>query len=101
VATAAIERLGVSLFSHKASVVVSNARGPKRTLHIAGGEIKDIMVWAPAPGDIALAVTLMSYAGRVRISVAADAAVIGDPRPIVVEIERELASLAELAYAIT
>lgn len=96
-ALAPIERVGVRTFSHKASVVVSNARGPRRTLHVAGVEIEDILFWAPLPGDIALGVTLMSYAGRVRISVAADAAVIGDPRRIVVGIERELAGLTTLA----
>jgi hypothetical protein len=86
----AIERLGVSLFSHKASVVVSSVRGPGEPLHLGGSLLRDIIVWAPPPGAIALAVTLMSYAGGVRVGVSADARAIGDPGPIARAIERDL-----------
>jgi diacylglycerol O-acyltransferase len=85
-----VERLAVSFFSRKASVVVSSVRGPTGPLHIGGALLRDILVWAPAPGTIALSVTLMSYTDRVRVGVAADERVIGDAAPLVAALERAL-----------
>ncbi len=73
--TRAMEHAGVALFSRKASAVVSSVRGPAAPAHVCGAEVKDIVVWAPAPGSVTLAVTLMSYAGRVRVGVMLDASV--------------------------
>jgi diacylglycerol O-acyltransferase / wax synthase len=89
-----IERLGVSFFSRKATVMVSNIRGPVCPLHLDGVAIRDLIVCAPSPGRIALGITFMSYGGRVRMAVAADASVVGDVRSIVTELERELATLS-------
>lgn len=100
VMTAATERLGVAFFSRKASVTVSNVRGPARALHLGGATVSDLLVWAPSPGSIALGITLMSYAGRARLAVAADAAVIGDARRLVRALERELAALASFAPSV-
>ena len=94
-----VERAGVSFFSRKASVVVSSVRGLARQAHLCGAAVRDIVVWAPASGRIALSVTLMSYADRVRLGVAADGHVIGDARRVAQELERELASIS--AYAST
>jgi diacylglycerol O-acyltransferase / wax synthase len=87
---APLERRLVRFFSRRASVVVSSVRGPLVPVHLGGILVRDVLVWAPAPGRVPLSVTLMSYAGRVRIGVSADAHVIGDPTPIVDELEREL-----------
>ena len=59
------------------------------------------MVWAPASGSIGLSVTLMSYDGRARIGVAADAHAIGDARRIVRELERELERVSSFASTTT
>jgi len=91
---AAVERLGVSFFSRKASAMVSNVRGPAHVLHIAGAAVRDVVVWAPSPGSIALGITFMSYAGRARIAVSADAGVIGNPGGILRALEDELMILA-------
>jgi diacylglycerol O-acyltransferase len=90
-ATAAIERLGVALFSRKASVTVSSVRGPGQRIHLAGLPVEDVIAWAPTAGGISVGVTLTSYAGRVRIAVGVDAGLIGDPREITDGIVRELA----------
>lgn len=99
VATARIERLGVAFYSRKASVMVSNVRGPARSLHVAGATVRDLIVWAPCSGSIALGVTLMSYAGQARLAVLADAGIIGDPRRIVRALELEVAALGTYAAA--
>lgn len=97
--SAAIERAGVSFFSKRASVVVSSVRGPTSPLHLCGAFVRDVLVWSPASGTITLSVTLMSYAGRARIGVAADSRVLGNARRVVAELEREIATLSTFASA--
>jgi len=94
-ATAFVERAGVVLFSRRATVMVSDVRGPTEAVRLGGVGVRDLFVWAPAPGSLPLAISLISYAGRVRVGVLADAKVIGDPRPIAAEIERELSRRCE------
>lgn len=53
--------------------MVSNARGPTRALHLAGAAVRDLVVWAPCSGSIALGITPTSYAGHARIGGAGDA----------------------------
>lgn len=87
---ALVERVGVRLFSRRATVMVSSVRGPAATLALGGVGVRDVLVWAPAPGSIPLAITLFSYAGRVRIGVMADANVLGEPASIAADLERAL-----------
>ncbi|MCW5833214.1 MAG: DUF1298 domain-containing protein [Labilithrix sp.] len=94
-----VERLGVSLFSRRASVTVSSVRGPTRELRLCGAVVRDVVVWAPAAGSIALSVTLMSYAGRARVGVAVDARTIGSARRVVERLERELEQIRAFASA--
>ncbi len=96
-----IERIGVELFSRRASVTVSSVRGPADSVHLCGAAVRDIMVWAPASGSIPLSVTLMSYDGRARIGVAADAHALGDARRIVYELECQLELVSSFAKATT
>lgn len=90
VAAPALERYAVRRISRAASLVVSNVAGPSRALHWAGAAVRDLWVCAPTPGNIALSLTLISYAGRARLSALADARVVGDPRELLRSIERQL-----------
>lgn len=92
---ALVERVGVTLFSRRATVMVSAVRGPSEALQLDGVGLREVFVWAPAPGSLALAISLVSYAGRVRVSVLADAKVIGDPGPIAADLQRELSRLCD------
>ena len=94
---APLERWGVTLFSRKASVVVSSVRGPSESVRVCGSRLADVVVWAPAPGTIGVAVTMMSYSGRVRIAVSTDARAIGDPAAIVRRVEQALGALQDRA----
>ena len=91
VATAAIERAGVRALSRRASLMVSNVRGPEQRIRIAGALVTDMVAFAPSAGRIALGVTFMSYAGRLRAAVAIDASVAADPRVLAERIAAELA----------
>lgn len=90
----ALTERAVKLLSSKASLVISNVPGPREVLHLGGARLRDLLVCAPAPGGIALSVTLSSYAGRVRLSLLADARVIPDPNSLLQLIEGELQGFA-------
>lgn len=97
VAGALVERIGVEIFSRKATVMVTNVPGPRARIHLAGGELESLMVWAPTSGRLGFSVTLLSYGGELRIGVAADAHIEADPQALVERFERELASVPQAA----
>ena len=80
-------------FTQKASLVVTNLPGPKRHLHLAGDRIDNVMFWVPHPALLGVGVSILSYAGEVRIGVRADAAVMPDPADLVTRFGGELRAL--------
>lgn len=92
-ANAATERLGVEIFTQKATLLVTNVPGPGEAVHLAGTPLRDLMVWAPVSGRVGLGVSILSYAGRLRVGISTDARVIPEPRRIVQHFEEELAAL--------
>lgn len=89
-AGAAIERIGVGIFTDKASVMVTNVAGPQAHVRIAGQPLHSMMTWAPTSGHLALSATLLSYAGELRIGICADANLAVDPAALVHAFEQEL-----------
>lgn len=79
----AVERPIIEWFGNKATAVVTNLRGPAERLYIGGVELRGIMYWVPQSGRLGLGVSLMSYAGQVRVGVASDANLIPDPGLII------------------
>lgn len=92
-ASEGIERIGIKIFTKKASMLLTNVPGPSDTLHMLGRKLTSLLVWAPVSGDVALGVSMLSYAGSMRMGVSADARVVGDPREIVARFEEELGGL--------
>jgi diacylglycerol O-acyltransferase len=88
-----IERLGIDIFTRKASLLVTNVPGPPMPLHFAGEELDTLLVWAPVSGNIGLGVSILSYAGSLRLGVSADVGVVSEPHEIVAAFEREVAAL--------
>lgn len=74
-----VDRIIESIFAHKASVVVTNVPGPPAPLRIAGAPIRDIVFWVPHPCGLGLGISILSYAGGVRVGLRADVAVVPDP----------------------
>lgn len=93
VASSEMERIGVDIFTRKASVMMTNVPGPPMPLHLAGHELRSMMVWAPVAGHIGLGISLLSYAGGIRLGAAADSRRIADPRGIVRAFEQEIETL--------
>lgn len=78
-----IEELIVKFFAAKASAVMTNVPGPREVLYFAGRPIRGLMFWVPQPGNLALGLSILSYAGEVRVGVATDAGLLPDPQSIV------------------
>ncbi|MFO0708228.1 MAG: wax ester/triacylglycerol synthase family O-acyltransferase [Sandaracinus sp.] len=83
VASKEIEHLGVSLFASKATALITNVPGPLAEVHLAGHRVSSMIVWAPVSGGLGLGLSLLSYAGAVRLGVSSDAHCAEDPRAIV------------------
>jgi diacylglycerol O-acyltransferase / wax synthase len=80
-------------FAQKASVVVTNLPGPRSPLVLAGEPVESAMFWVPHPATLGVGVSVLSYAGELRIGVRADEAVLTDPGELVARFEAELAAL--------
>ena len=55
-----------------------------------------MMFWVPMSGRVGLGVSLLSYAGGVRLGVATDAGLVPDPERLVAEFHRELEAYGRL-----
>jgi WS/DGAT/MGAT family acyltransferase len=84
----------VDMFSRKASVVMTNVPGPTSEIHMGGGAVETLMFWVPQAGDIGLGISILSYNGRVRVGVCADAAYVPEPGRLVAAFEAEFEALA-------
>ncbi len=96
VASSEIEHIGIELFTRKATVMVTNVPGPRGPITLAGRPLADVMVWAPVAGHIGVGLSLLSYAGEVRLGIATDARLCDQPRTIVERFEQELDTLVSL-----
>jgi WS/DGAT/MGAT family acyltransferase len=92
----AVQDLVVRIFGTKGTAVLTNVPGPSRQLFVAGRAIEGIVFWVPQSGRLGLGISIMTYAGQVRLGVATDAGVIADPEAIVAGFEEELSFLEEL-----
>jgi len=87
----------VELFGSKGTAVVSNVPGPRVPMSLAGQAIDSLMFWVPQSGRLGLGVSILSYAGSVRIGVASDAGLPVQAEGLAGDIE---AALDELIQAL-
>jgi diacylglycerol O-acyltransferase / wax synthase len=88
-----IEQLLVDYFAKRVSFVMTNVPGPERRLFLAGRELVDLMFWVPQSGRVGLGVSMLSYAGTVRLGVACDARLVPDPDRLIACFHAELDQL--------
>jgi diacylglycerol O-acyltransferase len=89
----ALDDLVVDVFEAKATLVMTSVVGPTETAIFAGHPVRSMAFWAPQAGRLGLGVSILSYAGEVRIGVASDAKLVAEPREIASGIEAELSVL--------
>lgn len=86
----------VNLFGSKATLVMTNVRGPQERLHLAGTPVDEITFWVPQSGRLGLGISVMSYAGRVTVGVITDAGLVPDPDVIATRMVKEVEDLLHL-----
>jgi diacylglycerol O-acyltransferase len=91
--------LVVDYMGSKASVIVTNVRGPAERRSLAGAPLEAVMFWIPRYGGIALGVSILSYAGEVRIGVSSDRDMVPDPETVVACFHAEMDALLVEAEA--
>jgi diacylglycerol O-acyltransferase len=80
-------------FARKASAVITSVPGPRAPIHVAGRRLTAAMFWVPHPASLALGVSILTYAGEVRVGVRADAALLPEPERLAAAVEREAEAL--------
>jgi hypothetical protein len=82
-APARIANTLINTFSTRATAVMTNVRGPEERLYLAGAPVEALIPWAPTAGRMAMAVSILSYAGQVRLGLLTDAGLVPDPERII------------------
>jgi WS/DGAT/MGAT family acyltransferase len=83
-------RLLITVFTAKASMVVTNVPGPRTPLHLGGHRIAGVIAWPPQSGSIGLGVSVISYDGSVVLGVMADDRVVDDSAQLLADLREEL-----------
>ncbi len=91
-----IQRAIVNTFGIKTTCVMTNVPGPKEKLFLAGSQLESMMFWVPLSGRVGLGVSILSYAGEVRLGIATDAGLVPDPESIIDAFHLELADMWRL-----
>jgi WS/DGAT/MGAT family acyltransferase len=94
---AAVEMGVVNLLGRHSTAVMTNVPGPRQPLYLCGRRIEDLIFWVPRSGRLALGVSILSYAGSVRVGIATDRQVIQDPDAIVTGFHEALDELRRAA----
>jgi len=91
--TPAVETQAVRFFGSKATAVMTNVPGPRQTLYLAGAPVRSLMFWVPQSARLGLGVSIISYAGEVRLGVVTDSGLVPDPDAIIAGFQEELRTM--------
>ena len=94
--SAEVQKALVEFVGAKTTAVVTNVPGPRDPVRLAGTTVRGMMFWVPMSGRVGLGVSLLSYAGGVRLGVATDAGLVPDPERIAAGFRRQLAAYHRL-----
>lgn len=83
----------IGTFSTRGSLVMTNVRGPKERRYLAGSPLDALLPWAPTTGCIGVALSILSYAGEVRVGLLTDAGLVPDPEAILEAFHTEFEAL--------
>lgn len=88
-----IEEAVVKLIGSKATLVMTNVRGPEKRLSLLGLPVEDVMSWVPQSGRVGLGVSVISYNNKVGIGIASDKGLIPDPQTLLEYCEEEFKNI--------
>jgi len=87
----------ISFLGTKATTLMTNVIGPRERLYLAGAPLKTLMFWVPLAGGVGVGVSILSYAGQVRLGVLTDAGLVPDPEAIIAGFHAEFGALLSVA----
>ena len=96
---ARLDRAFIDRYAGMGSLIVTNVSGPRQALSFAGVEATGLLFWVPATGPIGLGLSIVSYAGRLRIGVIADTTLVPEPDRLLAALDAELANALPVAAA--
>lgn len=88
-----VENAAVWKLSSTSSAAITHVPGPRKRLVLGGRTLSDLMFWVPRGGSVGMGISILTYAGRARIGLATDAALVPDPDALAMGISAELADL--------
>lgn len=88
---AVLQRAALRLLGSKVTLVLTNVPGPREPISLAGCAVRELEYWVPQTHGVGVGISILSYAGRITLGVAADAAVLPDPGRLLDAFRRELA----------
>ncbi len=91
-ASSAIEGQAVKFFGSKATAVMTNVPGPRQEIYLAGKAMRSMMFWVPQAAHLGLGVSILSYAGQVRLGIVTDAGLVPDPAALIEAFQDEMAA---------
>jgi diacylglycerol O-acyltransferase len=83
----------MNTFTTRATMVMTNVRGPQKRLYLAGSPVEALLPWAPTTGRMGVAVSILSYAGEVRLGLLTDQGLVPDPETIIDAFDAEFETL--------
>jgi hypothetical protein len=78
---------------------VTNVRGPQEQRYLAGSPLAGFLAWVPQTGPIGLGISILSYAGRVRVGILADEGLLAKPARLLDAFQSEFDLLLDQALA--
>ena len=95
-----VQRTIVGILASRATAIMTNVIGPRETRYLAGAPIEALLFWVPKTGGLALGLSILSYAGQVRLGVITDQGLVPEPEAIVAEFEAEFDEFLALAQGV-
>jgi diacylglycerol O-acyltransferase len=92
-----VQRMAVGILGGQATAIMTNVIGPRERRYLAGVPLDALLFWVPKTGGLALGVSILSYAGQVRLGVITDRGLVPDPEAIVAGFEAEFDELLAAA----
>lgn len=92
-ASSTVESQAVRFFGSKASAVMTNVPGPRQELYLAGKAMRSMMFWVPQAAHLGLGVSILSYAGQVRLGVVSDIGLVPDPAQLIAAFQNEMVAM--------
>ena len=89
-------RISNYAFNRSCCMVMSNVPGPLNQLQLVGNAVESAMVWPPLVSETGISVAIFSYAGKIRVSVKVDTAVISDPMILMDYFTKEVEDLVTM-----